>query len=129
MHKFKIKFKEFARDKKINSGHMLALCIFRAVKSTSENKSEVLDDFIKKSFTPGRINSSRPNKYHAVSIAWDQLYFSIRKDRRWNVSLFAESEGSIFNTPLIEIFDEEELTSFRELFEEIKDYGNKEWLR
>lgn len=52
MTKFIQEFKKLAHDKSLTSSHMLALCFYKTIKAKSENKTEILNYFIKKAFTP-----------------------------------------------------------------------------
>jgi hypothetical protein len=69
MDMFYTKFKFIANTKNLSSRHIVSRCLYKAIKSKSENKVEVFSGLLKKAFTPGKINQHRPHPYYAMKSA------------------------------------------------------------
>lgn len=128
MTKFTEVFKAKAKAKTLTSADMLALCIYRTVKAKSEDKSVILDYFIKRAFSPGAVRSDRPYPYHGVTQAQWYLNNQVRTGKRWNTETnsFVSTNGSIFSVDIRELLDDAEETQFRELLASVEQYGYKD---
>ena len=66
MTHYKEIFKAKARAKTVTASDMLTYAIFKAMSAKGENKEEILNSIVSKSFTPGKICSHRWHPYQAV---------------------------------------------------------------
>jgi len=127
MTKFITTFKAKAHSKTLTAADMLALCIYRTVKAKSEDKATILDYFVKKSFTPGKVCEHRNYPYQCVSNAQHDLNWQMRPSKRWDGTQYhITSNGRLLDQPIEELLDSEEEALFRELHASLSNYGYKD---
>lgn len=112
-------FKNTANAKQLTSAHMFALCVYKTVRAKSENKKEILDYFIKRTFTAGAVKAHRNHPYQAAIAAHEQLNGWTRPTRVWIKNEgFKEFQSYFFGYELTELMSEEEAEMFKNLIRE-----------
>lgn len=116
-------FKIRAHNKAITKEDMLAHCVVKTLAAKSEDKQLILDYFIKRTFTPGRVCPHRYHPYQSFLEArrnlLGQFTSGFRRDLKTGEYKSMEY-GFLLGMNISDIFDKEQCIAFKTLLEEYK---------
>lgn len=115
MKNFITEFKNKARNKDLTSADMFALCVFKAIKSKKENKLEILNYLIHKTFSPGKVCDHRYHPYQAVIQAHNSVRHRLCPGFQWVNGGLKRGNGFVLGVPKEEILSSDELEEFAKL--------------
>lgn len=117
MHKFIETFKTKAHAKAITCEDMIALCIFRTIKSKQAiDRKEILAYHLKKAFTAGGLRPDRRYPYQAIM---NERVYMKTHNRRWDGTKFVEQPALLLGVLITDLFDEDEIAEYRVVLEMI----------
>lgn len=108
-------FKAKAHSKTLTATDIVALCIYKAVRAKSDDKVTILNHFLKKSFTAGKVRPHRPYPYHAITHAMYYLNGQIRAGKRWSIEGWYDTNGKLLGKEITDLLTPEEEKTFRDL--------------